>query len=113
MLENDIQRTILDYLSYRGVFHYRNNTSGIYIAKSQSYRPSHSKGASDIIGCTKEGRFLAIEVKKPGGKATPEQKEFIEKVNASGGLAFIAYSVEDVEKHLNESDNATRRNLQA
>lgn len=110
MNENDIQCTILDYLSYRDIFHYRNNTSGIYVQKTGSYRPSHSKGASDIIGCTKAGRFLAIEVKQPGKKPTPEQKEFIEKVNASGGLAFVAYSVEDVVRELNASD-ATRKSV--
>jgi hypothetical protein len=48
----------------------------------------------------KTGRFLAIEVKRPGGKATPEQQQFIDTINQAGGLAFVARSVEEVEKYI-------------
>ena len=54
---------------------------------------------SDIIGCIrKTGRFLAIEVKRPGNKGTPEQQQFIDIINQAGGLAFVARSVEEVER---------------
>jgi hypothetical protein len=57
---------------------------------------------SDIIGCRlKTGRFLAIEVKRPGGKPTPEQQQFIDTINHAGGLAFVARSIEEVEQHWN------------
>ena len=53
------------------------------------------KGSSDLIGWTKEGRFLAVEVKSARGKATKEQLSFIEQVNSMGGLGFVAKSVEE------------------
>jgi hypothetical protein len=40
-------------------------------------------------------------VKQPGGKATPEQQQFIDTINGAGGLAFVAHSIEEVEQHLN------------
>jgi hypothetical protein len=48
----------------------------------------------------KTGRFLAIEVKRPGGKPTPEQLQFIDTINQAGGLAFVAHSIEEVEKSI-------------
>jgi len=56
---------------------------------------SYPKGISDILGVYK-GRFLAIEVKRPGGRVSPEQRAFIERINDEGGIGFVAYSVDDV-----------------
>ncbi len=61
---------------------------------------SFPKGISDILGCY-QGRFLAIEVKKPGGRVSPDQETFIARVNEEGGIAFVAWSVDDVVKQLN------------
>ena len=66
-----------------------------------SYIPTHTRGVSDIIGCLpKTGRFLAIEVKRPGNKPTAEQQQFIDIINDAGGLAFVAHSIEEVQTKL-------------
>ena len=97
LLEQQIQRTILDYLRWRGIPCYKHQNAGIR-KPDGSYIPTHTRGVSDIIGCLpKTGRFLAIEVKRPGVKATPEQLNFLETIKQAGGLAFVAHSVEDVE----------------
>lgn len=58
-------------------------------------------GSADIIGIIKPtGRLLAIEVKKAGGKVSPEQQAFLDTVRDAGGLAIIAYSVDDVRREL-------------
>lgn len=64
------------------------------------------KGSSDLIGwrsvtVTPEmvGRrvalFLAVEVKGDRGRATPEQRNFIDRVRLDGGLAGVARTVDD------------------
>lgn len=58
-------------------------------------KPAH-KGVADIIGQTTSGVFFAIEVKRPGEKATPEQAAFLDRVNANGGIGIVATRVEDV-----------------
>lgn len=58
------------------------------------------KGCSDIIGQMKDGRFLAIECKRPGGKVTADQIAFLTNVRRSNGVAFIAWSVDDVIREL-------------
>lgn len=57
-------------------------------------------GGSDLIGWTRDGRFLAIETKIIGRNPTPEQVNFLAQVNKAGGIGILAYSVEDVTKAL-------------
>jgi hypothetical protein len=109
-LEQSIQSAILALLRAYGIFCYKHQNSGIYSVKRQSYIPSHTRGVSDIIGCLKDGRFLAIEVKRPGGRPTPEQTQFIDMINQNGGLAFVAHSVEEVQEQLHEYLRPNRRN---
>lgn len=91
--EADITRQIRQYLDMQGIFHW----------KQWQGPMSQPKGVSDIIGIYK-GRFLAIEIKKPGGKLTPMQAVFILKVNASGGIGFMATSIDDVIERLRMCD---------
>lgn len=53
-------------------------------------------GGSDLIGWTKTGRFLAVEVKAGRTATTQAQANFVSVVNAGGGIAVIARSVDDV-----------------
>lgn len=48
------------------------------------------KGVSDIIGMLRDGRFFAIECKRPLEYLTKEQTEFLENVRAGGGIAGVA-----------------------
>ena len=54
------------------------------------------KGMSDIICCL-HGKFVAIEAKGPRGKERPAQKLYRQRVKDAGGIAIVAYSLEDVE----------------
>ena len=81
---------------------YKHQSAGI-MKRDGSHISTHTRGVSDIIGCIpKTGRFLAIEVKRPGGKPTPEQQQFIDTINQAGGLAFVARNVEEVEQALRQ-----------
>src|ERR1039457_5105609 len=70
MREADIQRQILDYLTLKGIFHYRQN-SGAFRRDDHFYRMGVA-GAPDII-CVVGGRYIGIEVKAPGGRNSPSQ----------------------------------------
>ena len=74
---------------------------GKYIDEPRPLRAGLCKGSSDLIGWTpieitqdmvgkKIGVFTAVEIKARGGKATPEQLNFIEQVRKGGGIAGIA-----------------------
>jgi hypothetical protein len=64
-------------------------------------RPLHAGlcvGSSDLIGYRQVdgiAQFVALEVKSATGKATKEQVQFLDHIQAAGGLAGIARSVDD------------------
>lgn len=105
--EKVIENAILELLWYRGVFAWKVQSTGIFDSSKKVYRKSNNKfhinGVSDILGITfPGGRLLAIEVKSKTGKPSEDQITFINNVNANGGLAFVARSVEEVERILRE-----------
>lgn len=100
--ESEIQREILAYLALvPEVVAWRNNTGamfGEHKGKKWAVRFG-KKGLPDIIGwqtCFGLACFLAIEVKRPGQKASPEQAAFLSQVRAAGGIALVAHSLDDV-----------------
>lgn len=105
-LEKKTERKILDWLTTElGIgYFWKNQSVGIYDQASGSYRKSTNpyaiNGTSDILGIWPGGRFIAIEVKRPGEEngASDAQKAFIKQLNARGGLAFVATSVEKVRQ---------------
>jgi hypothetical protein len=100
--EKDIQKSILEYLQIKGYVCWRNNTgamAGSHNGKKWFMRFG-AIGSGDIFGLTKEGRFFSIEVKAKGKKPSPAQVQFIQQIMANKGIAFVAYSVDDVQTFL-------------
>jgi hypothetical protein len=69
---------------------------GIYKKATDSYITLPKRGVSDLLACSPKGRFLACEVKVGYNKATPEQLEFLKEIEDKGGIAILAYSLDDV-----------------
>lgn len=97
--ESDVQRQIMDYVRIRH-FAWRNNTGGRPWTDNRGSNRLFrfgKVGSGDIFLIARPtGRFVSIEVKRRGAKATPEQEDFIRRVEEAGGMAFVAYSLEDV-----------------
>lgn len=104
-LEKDIQKAIIAFLSaHPKISIYGRFNSGAAVSGDAKGGTRYTwfnsiKGFPDIHAMLKGGRAVYIEVKRPGGKVTPDQQRFIDKVEAHGAVAFIAYSVDDVLKH--------------
>ena len=58
-----------------------------------------SSGTPDILACI-NGRFVAIEVKRPGGRVSALQQAKINLIRDAGGIAFVAYSLEETKQNL-------------
>ena len=56
-----------------------------------------TSGLPDIICCI-DGRFVAFEVKSPGGRLTKLQETMLKKITAAKGEAFKVTSVEEVKQ---------------
>lgn len=67
----------------------------VLVRKARALHAGLCPGSSDLIGLTKEGRFLAVEVKSDRGRATEGQESFIDMVNRLQGIGIIARKVEE------------------
>lgn len=98
--EHDIQSAILRALRiHPAVAHFwRQNTGAMAIGEGKARRFVRfgPKGQPDIQGYLKNGTALFIEVKSRTGKVTPEQKEFLERAQKHGAVAFVARDVATV-----------------
>lgn len=54
------------------------------------------KGFPDIAGVLPSGKFFAIELKTDKGRLSPEQLEWITKLNHSGAIAIVLRSKEEI-----------------
>ena len=116
--ENDIQRTIKNYLQVlenQGKLMFIRNNSGAMPVKGQNgkmrYIKFGKKGSADILVWKPSAewddlayrgvnvvRAIALEVKSSIGKISPAQKEWQEKFEKLGGEYYIVRSVEEVMK---------------
>ena len=89
---------------------FRNNTGALLDMQGRLVKFGLCKGSSDLIGFRsititpdmvgqKIAVFSAIEVKDKG-KATVDQKNFINIINNAGGYAGVAKNVNDAKKIL-------------
>lgn len=54
-----------------------------------------ARGAADLVGVLAPGgRWVALEIKRPGGRTTDEQELFLRLVRRMGGFAAVVDSVE-------------------
>ena len=91
--EREIQRVILDWLKLQGIFAWRQNTGAV--TEGKRFIRFSIPGCADILGVLPGGRFLALEVKRPGHPPTPEQYAFLRSIERAGGLAAVVTSLED------------------
>jgi hypothetical protein len=63
---------------------WRQNTGAVKI--DERYVKFSFKGASDLMGMSTRGRFVACECKATGKKADDDQAAFLANVNKAGGL---------------------------
>lgn len=89
---SDITQTALTLLKLRRISAWRQPNN---VAKRR--KGTAKSGVSDILGVEqKTGRICACEVKKIGDRLSDDQIEFLEMVQASGGIALIACQIKNL-----------------
>jgi hypothetical protein len=99
--ESSILAAVRQYLVLRGIFHWRAN-QGAIPCEGGYRRFNGMRGVSDLLGVLPGGRLLAIEVKRPGERPTPEQRAFLDTVTQLGGMAILVCSVEQLQASLDQ-----------
>ena len=99
MTEHDLMKKIQLTLSEMGYAPFRTNVGKVKMADGRFFDTGLPKGFSDIF-CVQPGtgRAVFIEVKKPGGRVSDEQRRFIEVMKGYGAIAGVCYSVDEAVK---------------
>lgn len=97
--EAEIQNTILAYLKYRRIFHWRQNSGAGMMKQGAGMRFIRFGiiGAPDIF-VIKDGMIYGLEVKSNVGKMNENQVEFQKGFEEAGGKYHVVRSIEDVQK---------------
>src|ERR1017187_3163510 len=99
MKESETQTAIMEWLAWKHIFHYRNNSGAFVFPETATSKRRFFKagvvGAPDIV-CVIAGQYVGIEVKALKGRQSDNQKEFQRQLEAAGGRYLCAYSVDDV-----------------
>jgi hypothetical protein len=103
--ENQVKKDCLEYLKLMGFkLYWRQNTGGAkYTTKAgkNHFVRFGFRGISDILAVLPpNGRFLAVETKRIDNDASDDQRDFMRDVEGVGGIAVLAYSVDDLDARL-------------
>ena len=98
MFEKDIKRQILNWLLRRPkTYCWTQASVGIYDHNLGFFRSAPKKGIPDIICCI-DGKFVGIEVKRPGNKLSEAQKGFKAGIELAGGVYAVVFSLEETKR---------------
>ncbi len=87
MNEQIIQKRIIDYLTI----------CGYWVVKIIT---CNKTGCMDVIACAPGGKFVGIEVKYDRNTPSDLQLLVIKEILAKGGVAFVAWSLDEVVIYL-------------
>lgn len=93
--ERAIERQVITYLRLRGWLAIKVRTSGRMVNGRMLALPRDELGVSDIVACSPDGRFHAIEVKTKTGRQSENQRRFQKAVLMAGGIYTVLRSLED------------------
>lgn len=96
---NDLVRSIRLYLSEVGAMSVPVDTPGLLYTRDGRPAKFGVKGALDIAATIK-GRAVWIDAKIGRDRLKPDQVKFAQAQERAGGIAFAAWSVEDVARRL-------------
>lgn len=95
----DVTGPCLDWLRLMGFFAWRQNTGSVKFKGTTGkdrFVKFGFRGISDILGVLPDGKFLAVETKRRDGVLSEDQTAFLGQVQAKGGVAIVAYCLDDL-----------------
>lgn len=75
---------------------FRNQVGKYQTADGRWISTGLAVGSSDLIGWTRNGKFLAIEIKAGKDRLSTDQWNFLQTVRNASGIGIAARSLEDV-----------------
>jgi len=76
--------------------------------REYSTRYGLAKGSADLVGIL-NGRFIALEIKRPGQRPSRDQQLWLDLVRTYGGFAAVVTSVDDAFAAIERARNGGSR----
>lgn len=104
VLESQIVREICEFLEHGNFFFWRSNNVPVFSHGNGDNKgtmrfralPKYTpRGIPDIMVLVK-GKFVGVEVKRPGAKLRPEQAEFGAKLVMNDGDYYVVHSLDEL-----------------
>jgi len=97
VLERDVQRICMEYLTLKGWTAFRTNNGAIYNSRTRGWQHFNGrKGFPDIVAFKALKPVMFIECKSNVGVPTKEQKETIELINKTLSVGFVVHSLDEL-----------------
>ena len=98
--ERDVQRACLEWLTLWGAVAIRTNSGAMKVG-GRYVRFNSEPGCADVLACLPGGRWLSLEVKRPGRDRTAPARRALqlahrERVERAGGLALVVRSLDEL-----------------
>jgi len=104
--ETKLVRSFIEYLRKQGHWAWRNNT-GHRVIRGQHISWGFPGSGDILVVVQPHGRFLSVEAKVSGAKATDKQEEWMANVKAGGGVAGVASSKAELDALVAEAAHET------
>lgn len=96
MAESDLLSYAITCLKQSGLVFWRVPNQGV--RHNGIRKKSPITGFPDLAGVFPNGKFFAIELKTDKGRLSPEQTEWITKLNMSGAMAIVLRSKDEISE---------------
>jgi hypothetical protein len=101
--EADIQRAIIEWLEWKRIFHYRNNSGAFVFPETATSKAGFSKQARAERRTSCASLPASTSASRSSGQGTRNRQRnasFRSSLKRAGGRYMLAYSVDDVERGL-------------
>lgn len=88
-------KAIINCLRVFGHFVHRQNNMG-WQRKGRWINPNGVRGVPDITGCTKDGKYLGVEIKTGKDVLSDYQISYMNEITKRGGVYLVAGSVDEI-----------------
>lgn len=115
MKERTLQKVVLDYLSAKKIFHWRNNSGAFKTDRGGFYRFG-AVGSPDIFVVLKIKKLavvVGLEIKSKNGKQSAVQKQWQKEFESNNGFYFIIKDINELEDKLDFVKNKVLTYLKA
>jgi hypothetical protein len=102
MKESELLSYAITCLKKSGLVYWRVSNGPVLhqLGGKMIMKKSNIKGFPDLAGVFPSGKFWAIELKAAKGRLSPEQTDWITRLNMSGAMAVVLRSKEEISEFI-------------